>query len=239
MIMRSYDLRVFMAPFNKRGGSPDEVLKFALKLNIRGIAVTGFEDLERVNGNLSLLKKLEHEFGIELYSRADLSTSSGEELMRAVRKLRHKLDLVCVKLISKQLAYRAIKCQRVDSVVIPPLADLNLVFSLAPLAKENGVAFEINYAPLIRSNGQVRASIIGTYSVITHVVNKRKLPAILSSGAQRWYELRSFSGILAIGEVLGMDRHFIRDATVVCPKKLIERNRSRASEKLFSGVEVT
>ncbi|RLE51914.1 MAG: hypothetical protein DRJ33_04925 [Candidatus Methanomethylicota archaeon] len=214
------------------------MLKAAEKLNIKGIALPGFEDYKQLNEKHKLLNEVKSMFRVELYTRANISASSVKEAVKLVNKLRRKIDLICIKAFNKTLIDYALRDKRVDLILLEPYPNFKITASLFSLARQNDIAIELHLAHLLRAEGLPRSKLIGFYKLITAYSTKEDAPLILSSGAKNWYELRNFPALSSMSKVLGLSKEAILDSTINYPKKIISRNTFLKSSKLPCGVEV-
>jgi RNase P/RNase MRP subunit p30 len=169
--------------------------------------------------------------GVDLVTRVDLAPKTVGELLKNLRFLRRRAEVVAVNCFSKAVARQAAKDRRVDLLSFPSPSPRSHFFDHAEAELASGAlaALEIEMAPLLRLQGFRRCLLLSTLRKEIRVAKKAGVPVILSSGADEPYLLRHFEDYASLSYLFGMDLHAAKKAFSDNPQQLIERNRRKLS----------
>jgi len=187
------------------------------------------------------VRELCGELGVDLVTRVDLAPRNVGELLRSLRALRRRVEVVAVSCFTKAIARQAAKDRRVDLLSFPSATPRKRFFDHAEAELASGAlaALEIEIAPLLRLQGFRRCLLLSTLRKEAQAADKARVPVVLSSGADEPYLLRCSDDYASLSYLFGMDLHAARKAFSENPKALIERNRRKLSPDFVSpGVYV-
>lgn len=179
------------------------------------------------------LRSVCSEAGVDFASRVDLRPRTQNELMRQVRRLRRKFEVVCVSCENKAVARQAAKDRRVDLLSFPLLDFRRRFFDRAEaeLASSSLAALEVDVKPLLVLEGPVRVRLLSSLQREVAIAKKFHVPVVVSSGVSKELLLRKPREMAALSFLFGLDEVSGLDAVSQSAKVIVERNR----EKLSSG----
>ena len=186
---------------------------------------TRVEEIERLRGFCS-------ELGLDFVSRVDLRPRSANDLMRQLRRLRRKFEVVCVACESKVVARQAAKDRRVDLLRFPLLDFRKRFFDRAEaeLARGGLAGLEVDVKPLLVLNGPARVRLISFLRREVTIAKSFGVPVVISSGVSQELLLRKPREMAALGFLFGFDEVSGLDAVSQNPVAIVERNREKLSD---------
>jgi len=201
----------------------------ALGYGLVGVSLTAetrADEVERLRGVCS-------EVGLDFVSRVDLRPRGPDDLMRQLRQLRRKFEVVCVACESKAVARQAAKDRRVDLLSFPLLDFRRRFFDRAEagLACSGLSGLEVDVKPLLVLEGPTRVRLLSCLHREASIAKSFGVPVVVSSGVSRELLLRKPREMAALGFLFGLDEVSGLDAVSRSPVALVERNR----EKLAGG----
>jgi RNase P/RNase MRP subunit p30 len=182
---------------------------------------------------ISDFRKISGEFGANFASRVDLAPKTRDQLMRLLRRLRRKFEVVCVVCENKEVARQAAKDRRVDLLSFPSLDFRGRFFDWAEaeLACSSLAALEVDVKPLLVLEGSARVRLMGVLRREVSIAKEFRVPVVVSSGVENEMLLRKPRELAAFMSVIGLDEASALDAVSANPFGIVLRNR----EKLSSG----
>jgi len=182
------------------------------------------------------LKEICNSLGVDLVTRIDLSPKTTGELLKSLRILRRKAEIIAVKCYSKPVARQAAKDRRVDLISFPLVSPKMRFFDFAEAELASGAAasLEIEMAPLLKLQGFKRSILLSSLQREVHVANKTHVPIVLSSGADEPILLRSATDYCSLTYLFGMDQYNARKAFSENPKTIVEQNRRKLSPNFLA-----
>lgn len=170
---------------------------------------------------------------IEFASRVDLQPKTRDQLMRMLRNLRRKFEVVCVICNNKEVARQAAKDRRVDllSFPFPSFREKSFDWAEAELASSSLSSLEIDVKPLLLSEGTTRVRLLSSLRLEVSIAREFHVPIVVSSGASNSFLLRKPRELAAFVSMLGLDEPSALKAISYNPESIVLRNR----EKLSSG----
>jgi RNase P/RNase MRP subunit p30 len=174
-----------------------------------------------------------NEAGMDFASRVDLRPRTQDELLRQLRRLRRKFEVVCVSCESKAVARQAAKDHRVDLLSFPLLDFRRRFFdrSEAELACSGLAALEVDVKPLLVLEGPVRVRLLSSLRREAAIAREFHVPVVVSSGVAREILLRKPREMAALAFLFGLDEVSALEAVSQSANLIVKRNR----EKLSSG----
>jgi RNase P/RNase MRP subunit p30 len=173
------------------------------------------------------------EVKVDFASRVDLAPKTRDQLMRLLRKLRRRFEVICVACPNKEVARQAAKDRRVDLLSFPSLDYRSRFFDWAEaeLASNSLAALELDVKPLLMLEGSARVRLLSILRREVSIANQYHVPVIVSSGVGTEMLLRKPRELAAFVSLLGLDETSALDAVSTNPSTIVLRNR----EKLSNG----
>ena len=169
--------------------------------------------------------------GIDYVTRADLKPKSQNDLMRQLRKLRRRYEVVCVACENKEVARQAAKDHRVDLLNFPSLDFRRRFFDKAEaeLASNSLAALEIDVKLLLVLEGPSRIRLLSNLRREVAVAIEFHVPIIVSSGVGDEWLLRKPREMAALAGLTGLGSSEALDAVSKNPCSIVYRNRGKLS----------
>ena len=186
---------------------------------------------EKLQEGVREIRKICSDVGIDFISRIDLEPRDSAELLRSLRFLRRRVEVIAVKCLSKSVARQAAKDRRVDILSFSPI-DLRRRFfdsAEAELASRTQVSLEFDMAPLLYLHGNQRINLLWKMRIETIIAKKFDVPIVLSSGVSEAWLLRKPEDYASLGYLFGLDFENAKKAISENPKRIVERNRMKLS----------
>jgi RNase P/RNase MRP subunit p30 len=181
------------------------------------------------------------EVGLDFVSRVDLRPRNADDLMRQLRRLRRRFEVVSVACESKAVARQAAKDRRVDLLSFPLLDFRRRFFDRAEaeLARGGLAGLEVDVKPLLVLEGATRVRLLSWLRREAAVAKSFGVPVVVSSGVSGELLLRKPREMAALGFLFGLDEVSGLDAVSRSPVALVERNRAKLSSGFVApGVRV-
>jgi len=186
-------------------------------------------------------KEICREVGVELVPRVDLKPHTPDELLRDLRKLRRKFEVVAVVCQAKTVARQAAKDRRVDLLNFPQ-PDYRRVFfdwATAELASNSLASLEIDVKPLLILEGTPRIRLLSILQREVQIARDSHVPIVVSSGVSEELLMRKPSELASLASLINMDGIFAMDAVSKNPVTIIKRNREKLSWRFVApGIRV-
>jgi len=178
---------------------------------------------------LSELKAVAEEEGIDLATRVDLAPMNRDELLASLRRLRRRFELVGVLCSNKGVARVAARDRRVDLLSFP--LDLRKRFfddAEAELASGSNCALEIDLMPLIRLELDKRVRLLRRIREEVALAREESIPVVISSGATEPILMRKPRELAYLAsELFDLGLGEALDALSRRPVEMVERNRAK------------
>jgi RNase P/RNase MRP subunit p30 len=182
-----------------------------------------------------------NESGIDFASRIDLRPRTPNELMRQLRRLRRKFEVICVACENKAVARQAAKDRRVDLLSFSSLDFRRRFFDRAEaeLARNSLAALEIDVKPLLVLEGPVRVRLLSSLRREAAIAKAFHVPIVVSSGVTREALLRKPREMAALAFLFGLDEASALEAVSQSAGAIVKRNREKLSAKFVApGIRV-
>lgn len=176
------------------------------------------------------------EIGVDFVSRIDLQPRTQNELMRQLRRLRRKFEVVCVFCENKAIARQAAKDRRVDLLNFPFFDFQKRFFDKAEaeLARNGLTALEIDIKPLLVLEGPARVRLLSHLCREVAIAKSFGVPVVVSSGVSMELLLRKPREMAALGFLFGLDEVFALEAVSRRAFAIVERNRQKLNGKFVA-----
>ena len=176
------------------------------------------------------LQEICSDMGVDLVTRVDLAPRTSRELLRGLRRLRRRFEVVSVLCASKAVARQAAKDRRVDLLSFP--TDLRKRFfdlAEAELASKALASLEIDMAPLLSLRGGLRIRLLFRLRREVEIANKFNVHIVISSGATSRYFLRAPRDYAALASLFDLPPSVGLRALSDNPLAIVKRNRKKLS----------
>jgi len=191
---------------------------------------------------LQQVRRVCEEAAIGFASRVDLKPRTPEELLKDVRKLRRRFELIAVMCESKAVARQAAKDRRVDLLNFPQ-PDFRRAFfdsAEAELASACLASLEVDIRPLLTQEGAAKIRLLSLLRKEVQTAKEFHVPIILSSGVSEELMIRRPLDLAALSFLLGLDKDAATEAVSKNPMAIVRRNREKLSPRFIApGIRVT
>jgi len=190
---------------------------------------------------LGHVRELCVESGLDLASRVDLRPRSANDLLRSLRMLRRRFEVIAVMCDSKTVARQAAKDRRVDLLSFPSLDYRGRFFDLAEgeLASGALAALEIDVKPLLTLEGPVRTRLLSSLRREARIAKHFRIRIVISSGVSSPLLLRKPMETAALAGLFDLDYETALDGVSASPMGIVKRNRAKLSERFVApGIRV-
>ncbi|NIR17576.1 hypothetical protein GWN63_03345, partial [Candidatus Bathyarchaeota archaeon] len=178
---------------------------------------------------------------LELITRVDLAPRTSKELLRKLRRLRRKFEVVAVVCDSKSVARQAAKDRRVDLLSFPPRKAHNRFFDRAEaeLASNALSCLEIDMAPVLYLKEFPRIRLLSNLRTETAIAKKFNVPIVISSGATNEHLMRNGHDYAALATLFEISISTGLRSLSEIPGSIVERNRKKLCSKYVApGIQV-
>jgi len=169
--------------------------------------------------------------GVDLVTRVDLVPKTSGELLRNLRRLRRKFEIISVTCHSKSVARQAAKDRRVDLLAFSTGFPCRRFFdnAEAELASKTGSALEIDMAPLLLLTGFPRIRFLSSLRKEVVLAERSNVPIVVSSGATDVSLLRGPYDYGALATLFDLSLSLAWHGFSENPLSILEKNRKKLS----------
>jgi len=177
------------------------------------------------------LQNICQENKIDFASRLDLKPKTSKELIKSLRKLRRRFEIIAVMCESKQVARQAAKDRRVDLLNFPGRNRRKRFFDKAEaeLASNALGCLEIDIKPLLTLEGPARIRLLSSLRREVRIAEDFHVPIVVSSGASNELLMRKPREIAALTSLFDLDKSSAVNAVSKNPSAIVKRNREKLS----------
>lgn len=177
------------------------------------------------------LQKICQENKIDFASRLDLRPKTSKELIKSLRKLRRRFEIIAVMCESKQVARQAAKDHRVDLLNFPGRNRRKRFFDKAEaeLASKALGSLEIDIKPLLTLEGPARIRLLSSLRREVRIAEDFHVPIVVSSGASNELLMRKPREMAALTLLFDLDKSSAINAVSKNPLAIVKRNREKLS----------
>jgi len=181
-------------------------------------------------GKIEQLKEIAKKYDVDLASRVTLTPLSTSELLRSLRKLRRKFEIIAVKCSSKAISRQAAKDRRVDLVYFPNEVKKRFFDKAeAELASHALAALEIEVMQIPTLPKIERIRLLSKLRSEIEIAKKYEVPVVLSSGVSNPILMRKPREIAALATLFDMPIEKALKAVSEIPFSILKRNREKLS----------
>ena len=173
---------------------------------------------------------------LDFASRVDLKPHTPGELIRSLRKLRRRFEIIAVMCESKPVARQAAKDRRVDLLNFPSRNPRRRFFDKAEaeLASNALASLEMDIKPLLTLEGPARIRLLSRLRREITITENFHIPVVISSGASNKLLLRKPREMAAMALLFDMEKSSATEATSKNPITMIKRNRGKLSPEFVA-----
>jgi len=184
------------------------VLAKSYELGYRLVGIPLPSDISR--DEVHQLRGVCRDVDVDFVTRVDLAPKSPHELLRDLRRLRRRFEVISVICWSKPVARQAAKDRRVDLLFFPASEARRRFFDRAEaeLASEALASLEIDMAPLLLARGVARTRLLSCLRRDVSIARSFDLPVTISSGAHQEHLLRKPRDYAALATLFDMPHSF-------------------------------
>lgn len=219
----------------------DQVERMVSRSSELGYRLLGISLPPDVPGHeIRQLQKICSDAGADFVMRVDLAPRTSRELLKGLRRLRRRFEVVSVLCVSKSVARQAAKDRRVDLLSFPLDSRKRFFdFAEAELASKALASLEIDMAPLLSLRGGLRIRLLSRLRREVEIAKKFKVPIVVSSGATNEYFLRAPRDYAAFATLFDLPLSLGLRALSDNPLAIVERNRGKLnSDYVAPGIRV-
>ncbi|MCL5877078.1 MAG: hypothetical protein M1540_04620 [Candidatus Bathyarchaeota archaeon] len=219
------DLHLRVNP--KDAQATQRVIEKAAKLGYNAISIPFTGQLEEDQTNA--LKAACTQVGLDFLVRADFKPRNQEDLMRFLRKVRRKVEVICIVCDNKEIARQAAKDHRVDLVNFPSLDYHKRFFDRAEaeLASCSQTALEVDVKPLLTLEGPPRVRLLSSLRREVGIAREFHVSVVVSSGVSETALMRMPRDMASLAYLFGLNETDALDTVSSNPMAIVQRNREK------------
>ena len=210
----------------------------ARKMGFHVVSVPLDPDLK--TRELSRLKEIASEIGLDLATRVDLVPENRPRLLSSLRRLRRKFEFIGVLCQNKEVARVAARDRRVDFLMFP-LEPKKRYFdrSEAELASGSNCALEIDLMPIFKLPLEARIKLLARLRDEVALAKRYGVPVVICSGAPEPIMMRRPRELAYLATILDLGFEDALDALSKTPLSMLERNRAKLDPSFVApGIRV-
>lgn len=166
--------------------------------------------------------------GIDVVDAVEIDADGPGSASGSVGNHRPDRTVVCVVGGDDRLNRYAVEEPRVDVLVRPSAGGGDFNHVLAKAARDNDVAVEFDFGPVLRHTGGRRVRALADLRKLREIVTYYDAPHVVSANARSHLELRAPRELVAVAEAVGFDPEWVREGLAAWGT-VAERNRERRS----------
>jgi len=237
--MRFADLNLRLPIAEQERRQAEELIKRSAELGYSSIGVP--LPVEVSQEEIQDLERICTDYDLDLIKRGDLKPKNVRDLLRLLRVLRGKREVIAVYCDSKLAARQTARDHRVDLISFPSADPRRRFFDFAEaeLASKASAALEIDMAKLLMLDGLPRARLISNLRREVAVAKKFDVPIVISSGSADKYLLRRPQDYASLAYLFDLDHQAAVKALSAAPFGIVDRNRRKLSPNhVVPGVRI-
>ncbi len=220
----------------------EQFSRMVSKASILGYSIIGVNFPQTfAEEEIQRLRDISQEANVDLVSRIDLKPKTTKELVRNLRRLRRKFEIIAVICDSKNIARQAAKDHRVDLLNFPQFDFRRRFFDRAEaeLASKSLAALEIDIKPILTLEGPDRIKLLSSLRKEKAIAKKFRVPIVISSGASDVTLLRKPKELAALSFLFDLDEASAIKAVSENPISIVKRNREKLSPRFVApGIRI-
>ena len=175
------------------------------------------------------LRALRTEYDIDIVRAVEITADDPTSAAGAVGNHRPEATVLCLAGGTTKLNRFAVESPRLDVLTRPMQRSGDMNHVLAKAARENNVAIEFDFGPLLRSTGGERVRALADLRKLREIVTYYDAPHVVSANPRSHLELRAPREVVTAAEAVGFDPTWVRDGLRGWDV-IATRNRERRSE---------
>jgi ribonuclease P/MRP protein subunit RPP1 len=178
---------------------------------------------------INQIKKICNNYGLDTAIRVNLSPSNSNDLLKDLRKVRRKFEIVGIRCATKDIARQAAKDRRVDLLQFS-LTNLRKRFfdkQEAQLSSQALSSLEIELAPILQLTSFSRIRLLSILRKEVDIAKKANVPIIFSSGASDENFMRNPYDYSALAILFDLDLGSALKSFSDNALQIIKRNREK------------
>lgn len=232
--MRRLYSDLHLCPNLKDSKETQILINRAAQLGYRLIAITFLPNC--AEQEIQQTQKACTEASLDLATRIDLKPKNPNELVRSLRKLRRRFEIIAVICDSKNVSRQAAKDRRVDLLNFPSIDFHNRFFDMAEaeLASNSLASLEIDIKPLLTLEGRARTRLLSSLRREASIAKDFNVPIIISSGTSNKLLMRRPVELAALSSLFDLDKSSALDAISKNPTTIVKRNREKLNPRFVA-----
>ena len=193
------------------------------------------------NDKINKIKKICNNNKIDCAVRVNLSPRNSNELLKDLRNLRRKFEIISVRCATKDIARQAAKDRRVDLLQfsLTNLRQRSFDNREAELSSQALSALEIELASIMQLTSFSRIRLLSVLRKEITSAKKANVPIILCSGATNQFSIRNPYDYSAMAILFDLDLGSALKGFSECAFHIIERNRKKLSpDYIAPGIQI-
>jgi RNase P/RNase MRP subunit p30 len=228
-----------LCPNLKDSNQAKSMINKAAQLGYSSIAITfqpncSQQEIQQIQGICTEVK-------IDLATRIDLKPNTPDELIRSLRKLRRKFEIIAVLCDSKNVSRQAAKDRRVDLLSFPSIDFRKRFFDMAEaeLASGSLASLEMDVRPLLTLEGPARTRLVSSLRREASIAEGFHVTIVVSSGAPNELLMRKPLETASLTALFDLDKNSALNAVSINPAMIVKRNREKLSPRFIApGIRV-
>ncbi len=210
------------------------MIRKAHQLGYHLIAIPFSESFSR--DKIQQLRRVCKEERIDFASRIDLAPKTPEGLIKSIRQMRRRFEIVAVACKSKKVARQAAKDRRVDILNFPFYVSRRRFFDKAEaeLASNALTCLEIDIKPLLILEGPARIRLLSSLRREVGVAERFQVPIVVSSGATHELLMRRPRDTAALTSLFDLSPPSSVQAICTDPAAIVRRNREKLDPRFIA-----
>jgi len=210
-----------------------EMAELAYCLGYSLVAVT-FHPKDR-DEEVSRVRKVFVDAGLDVASRVDVSATSRNELLKELRVLRRDFEIVAIECKSSEVLSVAQRDSRVDVIYLDTASSRRgLPLNKASLSSAH---LEVNMSTLTQTPRLPEHLQLARIEKEIAKAKQNRFRIIISSGADNPMYLRAPRDVAAVGMLLGLDKDEAVKSISSIPISLVNRNRMKLGSR-YAGENI-
>jgi len=237
--MKRIYVDLHLCPNLKDSEHASRIISKASRLEYHLIAITFPSNF--TEEQIQRLRNISKEAKIDLTSRVDLKPKTPKELIKNLRKLRRRFELIAVICESKSVARQAAKDRRVDLLNFPSLDFRRRFFDKAEaeLASNSLASLEMDIKPLLTLEGPPRIRLLSNLRKEAAIAQEFHVPIVISSGVSDEKLMRKPRELASLTSLFDLNETSAIEAVSKNPAAIIKRNREKLSPRFVApGIRI-
>jgi len=217
----------------------ESMIKVSSMLNYKLIGISFPINVKAAQ--IDQVRNLCKSYDVDMATRIDLSPSDPKELLRLLRQVRRRFEVVSVICNSKPVARQAAKDRRVDILSFKSTERQRRFFdkSEAELAANALASLEIDMSLILSVHGFLRIRLLSILRREVATALHYDVPTIISSGAVNEFWLRAPRDYAALAALFDMPGAEALKSLCENPLRIVTRNREKLNPSFVApGVRV-